>query len=294
MVINGKERLACKTLLKELTDREGTKLFIEPLRTLPVQKDLMVDQTIFFKKYRQIKPFFINHEKAGTKERRQSPEQREKIDAATSCILCAACYSACPVVQRENPLFLGPAAIVQASRFNNDSRDRGFKQRRPELDNPDGIWPCKNHFNCTQVCPRNIKITKIINLEKNKMKHFQGPGGGTRKSRIEASHSTMKKNHSSPRAALLENLEIHHEASAERFAVRLGNKLGYLAYKKRGDKILDFIQVYIPPEFRNLRIAEKLTETALQYAGRKGFTVIPSCSYVAAHLKRIKRRRKQP
>jgi len=178
MVINGRERLACKTLLKELTDKEGTKLIIEPLRTLPVQKDLMVDQTEFFQKYRRIKPFFINNEKAGPKERRQSPEQRKIIDAATSCILCSACYSACPVVQGENPLYLGPAAIVQASRFNNDSRDRGFELRLPELDDPDGIWPCNNYFNCTQVCPRNIKVTKIINLEKNKIKKFHGQGEG--------------------------------------------------------------------------------------------------------------------
>ncbi len=104
----------------------------------------------------------------------------------------------------------------------------------------------------------------------------------------------MKKNRSSPRAVLLENLEIRHETSVERFAVRLENKLGYLAYKKQDDKILDFIQVYVPHEFRNLGIAEKLTETALQYAMRKGFTVIPRCSYVAAYLKRIKRRRKRP
>ena len=89
-----------------------------------------------------------------------------------------------------------------------------------------------------------------------------------------------------------ENLEVRHESSAKRFAVRLGNQIAYLSYEKRSDKTIDYAHVYVPPEFRNRRIAEKLTKTALDYAGQKGLTVIPSCSYVAAYLKRIKRRQK--
>ncbi len=169
MVVNGKERLACKTLIKELTEREGDTVRIEPLRSLPIQRDLMVDQTAFFKNYRQIKPFLINPEKVQERERIQSPEERKRIDDATKCILCAACFSACPVKQEVNPKFLGPAAIVQASRFIEDSRDRGFEERLPELDRPNGIWSCENRFECTRVCPRSIKVTKLINLTKRKI-----------------------------------------------------------------------------------------------------------------------------
>lgn len=169
MVVNGKERLACKTLIKELTEREGDTVRIEPLRNLPIQRDLMVDQTAFFKNYRQIKPFLINPEKVQERERIQSPEERKRIDDATKCILCAACFSACPVKQEVNPKFLGPAAIVQASRFIEDSRDRGFEERLPELDRPNGIWSCENRFECTRVCPRSIKVTKLINLTKRKI-----------------------------------------------------------------------------------------------------------------------------
>ena len=105
----------------------------------------------------------------GEKERIQTTEERNQIDDAIKCILCASCYSACPVIQNENPRYLGPAAIVQAARFIDDSRDRGLKDRLPELDNPDGIWPCKNYFNCTKVCPRGIKVTKLINMTKKKI-----------------------------------------------------------------------------------------------------------------------------
>ncbi|MFC2169296.1 succinate dehydrogenase iron-sulfur subunit [Acidobacteriota bacterium] len=173
MVINGKERLACKTLIKDVTNHEGPLIKVEPLRSLPVQRDLMVDQTRFFSNYRQIKPYLINNEELKQKERIQSTEERKLFDEATKCILCAACYSACPVIQKINPNFLGPAAAVQASRFLDDSRDKGFEERLPSLDHPDGIWPCENYFECTRTCPRNIKVTKIINKTKKNISRFR-------------------------------------------------------------------------------------------------------------------------
>jgi succinate dehydrogenase / fumarate reductase iron-sulfur subunit len=177
MVINGEERLACKTLIKDVAEKDGDKVKVEPLRTLPVQRDLMVDQTRFFHNYRQVKPYLINEDKVLEKERIQSEEQRARFDEATNCILCAACYSACPVVQGENPNFLGPAAVVQASRFLDDSRDEGFEDRLPDLDTPDGVWPCENHFRCTKVCPRSIPVTKLINLTKMKISQFRKDRG---------------------------------------------------------------------------------------------------------------------
>jgi succinate dehydrogenase / fumarate reductase iron-sulfur subunit len=172
VVVNGKERLACKTLIKDVAEEDGSILKIEPLRNLPVQKDLMVDQTPFFHNYRQVKPYLINPEPVQEEEYLQSPEEREKFDDATKCILCASCFSACPVKQEKNPDFLGPAAIVQASRFFDDNRDNGFEERLSELDYPDGIWPCENRFECTKVCPRGIKVTKLINLTKRKITEF--------------------------------------------------------------------------------------------------------------------------
>jgi succinate dehydrogenase / fumarate reductase iron-sulfur subunit len=170
MVINGKERLACKTLIRDVIADESTTIRIEPLRGLPVQRDLMVDQTRFFANYIQVEPYQIGEAPMPEKERVQSPEERQKIDDTTNCILCSSCYSSCPVIREKNPDFLGPAAIVNAARFLDDSRDEGFEERISKLDHPDGIWPCENHFECTRVCPRGIKITKHINLTKQKIK----------------------------------------------------------------------------------------------------------------------------
>ena len=69
MVVNGRERLACKTLIKDLASEDGSPIRIEPLRTLPVQRDLMVDQSRFFANYIHVKPFFINPEPPPEKER---------------------------------------------------------------------------------------------------------------------------------------------------------------------------------------------------------------------------------
>ena len=190
MVINGMERLACKTLIGSVTGPAGASaaaggqdagvsdaglpvITVEPLRTLPVQRDLMVDQGRFFELYRAVQPFLINDEPPPEKERPQSPAERAAYEDPTKCILCACCHSACPVVQKENPAFIGPATIVNAARFVFDSRDRGFEARLAVLDDPNGVWPCKNYFFCTRVCPRDIKVTKNINLTKRKIESFR-------------------------------------------------------------------------------------------------------------------------
>jgi len=176
MRINGKDGLACKTLIKDVARSEGAQVLIEPLRYFPVQRDLIVDQKVFFEKYRSVKPFLINEEPVREKERIQSQEERMAFDDTTNCILCSACYSACPVLE-SNPDFLGPAAVSQAYRFLADSRDRGFEDRLPALDTPNGVWPCRNHFECTRACPRWIKITRRINQTKGMIKKHREERG---------------------------------------------------------------------------------------------------------------------
>ena len=116
-------------------------------------------------RYRSVKPYLINETPVEKGEWRQSPEQRKAFDDPINCILCSACFSACPI-PGEKPGFLGPAAIVNAYRFLADSRDAGFEHRLAVLDDPEGVWPCQNHFKCTETCPRSIKITKRINQTK--------------------------------------------------------------------------------------------------------------------------------
>jgi succinate dehydrogenase / fumarate reductase iron-sulfur subunit len=158
MVINGRNRLACKELVRDY----GSRVQIEPMRGFNVIKDLVVDMDSFFAKYRQVKPYLINDDPPPEHaERLQSPEERAVYDDTTKCILCAACTTACPPFWT-NGDFVGPASIVNAHRFIFDSRDRGTAERLAVLDSREGVWRCRTVFNCVDACPRGIDITKAI------------------------------------------------------------------------------------------------------------------------------------
>ncbi|MFD8262083.1 succinate dehydrogenase iron-sulfur subunit [Streptomyces griseoluteus] len=160
MRINGKNRLACKTLIKDVNP--GKPITVEPIKGLTALKDLVVDMDPFFQAYRDVMPFLISNDtNEPTRERLQSPEDRERFDDTTKCILCAACTSSCPVFWNDGQYF-GPAAIVNAHRFIFDSRDDAGEQRLEILNDRDGVWRCRTTFNCTDACPRGIEVTKAI------------------------------------------------------------------------------------------------------------------------------------
>jgi succinate dehydrogenase / fumarate reductase iron-sulfur subunit len=157
MRINGVNRLACKTLIRDVR----APIRVEPMMGYRVIKDLVVDLEPFFRSYRYVLPYLITRGPDPEKERLQSPEQRERFDDTTKCILCAACTTSCPAFWSD-PEFIGPAAIVQAHRFLFDSRDEGRDERLPRLASREGVWRCHTIFNCTQACPRGIQVTKAI------------------------------------------------------------------------------------------------------------------------------------
>jgi len=159
MRINGRNHLACKTLVRDV----GTNITVEPVLGLKVQKDLIVDMGPFFDNYKKMLPYLINENPppADGKERLQSPEQRARFDETTKCILCAACTTSCPSYWA-NGDYYGPAVIVTAHRFIFDSRDEGASQRLHILSETDGTARCHTAYNCTEACPRDIKITKAI------------------------------------------------------------------------------------------------------------------------------------
>ena len=134
MRINGRNRLACKTLLKDLD--LSKPITVEAIKGLPVEKDLIVDMEPFFQSYREIMPFLVATGHEPTRERYQSQKDREIYDDTTKCILCAACTSSCPVFWTDGQYF-GPAAIVNAHRFIFDSRDEArSEEHTSELQSP--------------------------------------------------------------------------------------------------------------------------------------------------------------
>ena len=159
MVINGVNMLACKVLVKDLKQ----PIRVEPIRGFPVLRDLIVDMEPFFDGYLAVKPWLItdDREHEPERERIQSPEERERYDDTTKCILCAACTTSCPIFWSDEE-YVGPAAIVNAHRFIFDSRDDGRAERLEILSSRSGVFKCRTVFNCTAACPRGIKVTKAI------------------------------------------------------------------------------------------------------------------------------------
>ncbi|MCJ7432812.1 MAG: succinate dehydrogenase iron-sulfur subunit [Anaerolineales bacterium] len=157
--INGRNFLACKTLVRDV----GANITVEPILGMKIVKDLIVDMDPFFDNYKKVLPWFINNSPLPVdgKERLQSIEDRARFDETTKCILCACCTTSCPSYWA-NGDYAGPAAIVTAHRFIFDSRDDAASERLHILAETDGTARCHTAFNCTEACPREIKITKAI------------------------------------------------------------------------------------------------------------------------------------
>ena len=159
MLINGRNRLACEYLVKDA----GSEISVEPVRGSPVVKDLLIDLDGFWDKYRSVMPYLVNDDElpADGRERRQSPDERDRFEDTSKCILCGACTTACPSFWA-NPDYVGPAAIVNAHRFIFDSRDHATEERLEIMADADGVWRCRTIFNCVEACPRGINITRAI------------------------------------------------------------------------------------------------------------------------------------
>jgi len=158
MNINGRNRLSCITKLSDLTE----PVEIRPLPGTPIIRDLVVDLGQFYHQYRAVKPYLITHEPEPEIERLQSPEERDKLDGLYECILCGCCSTACPSFWWNPEKFRGPAALLQAARFLEDSRDEATAERLSDLEGPYRLFRCHTIMNCTNVCPKGLNPSKAI------------------------------------------------------------------------------------------------------------------------------------
>ncbi|MBI4686990.1 MAG: succinate dehydrogenase iron-sulfur subunit [Nitrospirae bacterium] len=155
MNINDSHRLACETQVKNL----GSSIKIMPLRHLPVIKDLVVDMERFWQSYESIKPYLVSNS-VNDKENIVSPAERKRLDGLIECILCGLCFGSCPVTAL-NENYLGPHALLKHTRFTEDLRDE-YKGRLKTGVKKEGVWGCRNVFNCQEVCPKNLSPARAI------------------------------------------------------------------------------------------------------------------------------------
>ena len=166
MNIDGTNTLACT---KPIEDVRGD-VAIYPLPHMPVVKDLVPDLNQAYAQYESIKPWMQSDSTAAPdKERLQSPEERAKLDGTWECILCFSCSTSCPSYWWNGDRYLGPATLLQANRWINDSRDDHTGERLDALEDPFRLYRCHTIMNCTNTCPKGLNPGKKIDEIKKMM-----------------------------------------------------------------------------------------------------------------------------
>ncbi len=173
MNINGRNGLACITRVRDLKE----PVVLRPLPGFPIIRDLIVDMTQFFKQYHSIRPYLINDDPPPERERLQSPAEREQLNGAYECILCACCSSQCPSFWWNPEKFVGPAGLIQAYRFIFDSRDQATEARLDDLNDAYRLFRCRTIMNCSEVCPKGLEPSHAIEMIRLNMLKDPGDSG---------------------------------------------------------------------------------------------------------------------
>lgn len=148
------------------TDRDDPPVIeLSALPGFPVIRDLVVDIDPMLDQIRRLKPYLIHNTAASDpgspdgveSEYRQTPQELSAYEVLTTCIACGVCEGSCPVYAG-GEAFMGPAALIWASRFINDSRDDATEQRERDVDTDDGISSCQSVRACSRQCPQGIDV----------------------------------------------------------------------------------------------------------------------------------------
>jgi succinate dehydrogenase / fumarate reductase iron-sulfur subunit len=158
MNIDGVNTLACTKYISEVKG----DVRIYPLPHMAVIKDLVPDLTQIFAQYQSIEPWLKTETPAPERERRQTPQDRAKLDGLWECILCFCCSTACPSYWWNGDRYLGPAILLQAYRWIADSRDEAAGERLDQLEDPFRLYRCHTIMNCTKTCPKGLNPAKAI------------------------------------------------------------------------------------------------------------------------------------
>ena len=159
MNIDGVNTLACTKPIDEI--KGAARIY--PLPHMAVVKDLVPDLTQAYAQLQSIEPWL----KADTppppdSERRQSHEERARLDGLWECILCFCCTTGCPSYWWSGDRYLGPAVLLAAYRWIADSRDEATGDRLDALEDPFKLYRCHTIMNCTQTCPKGLNPAKAI------------------------------------------------------------------------------------------------------------------------------------
>ena len=159
---DGRTVLACMSQVDELKERNGGQpIQVDPIGNFTPQKDLIVDLTPFWDKFKAVKPYLIPDGPAPERERIVPKQAMDKLNQVSNCILCAACYSECNSLEAD-PEFVGPAAFAWGYRFAGDPRDGQRKERAKLYSGEHGVWDCTRCMMCNERCPKGVEPRDAI------------------------------------------------------------------------------------------------------------------------------------
>ncbi|MCP4072801.1 MAG: succinate dehydrogenase/fumarate reductase iron-sulfur subunit [Hyphomicrobiales bacterium] len=165
MMVNGRPMWTCRTHVDRAMRgiMRGNPLTIEPLRNLPVIKDLACDMSGFFEKWTRAEGRFHPTRTRSEAIEAISPDSdaRKAANEAIECINCAVCYAACDAVTG-NKHYLGPAALNRAWTLINDQRDGGRNLRLSAVSGKGGCHNCHSQQSCSNYCPNELNPTMSI------------------------------------------------------------------------------------------------------------------------------------
>jgi len=165
LVINGKEGLACKTLVKDLGHGPVS---LKPLSHIPIIKDLTVDLKALINRLKKMEPYFVPKKESPEPAKiKPTSKERQTIGLNTECIACGSCVSACTMMHWD-PEYIGPMGLNRAFCLIVDSRNLGGK-RLEQVADENGVFRCHTEFNCTDVCPKHISPTRGIHYLKRRI-----------------------------------------------------------------------------------------------------------------------------
>tara|TARA_B100000029_G_C17505091_1_gene934164 strand:- start:495 stop:1280 length:786 start_codon:yes stop_codon:yes gene_type:complete len=162
MNINGINTLACLKPINQIKK----DIWVYPLPHMKIIKDLVPDLSNAYKQFESIKPWLQLDEKKykekNNAEQLQSKEERARLDESWECVMCFCCTTSCPSYWWNGDEYLGPATLLQASRWINDSRDEKREERLMDLEDSFKLYRCHSIMNCASSCPKGLNPAKAI------------------------------------------------------------------------------------------------------------------------------------
>lgn len=168
MMINGRPRLACRTLTKDLPD----VITLLPLPAFKLIKDLSVNTGVWFEGMTKRVEGWIHSQKEvdiAKLEEPVEPEVAQEVFELDRCIECGCCIASCATkVMRED--FIGAAGMNRVMRFMIDPHDERTNEDFYELvGNDDGVFGCMSLIACHDVCPKELPLQSKIAYLRRKM-----------------------------------------------------------------------------------------------------------------------------